>query len=114
MASTGKTEGRGKWEGSAEGFQAMLDALPAMVGYWDSDLRNRVANAAYIEFFGKSPQELIGTHIRDLLGEELFAENLVYIEGVLAGHKQLFDREIRTPTGEIRFTQASYIPDTVD
>lgn len=100
--------------GSAEGIQAMLDALPALVGYWDSELRNRMANAAYIEFFGKSPAELRGEHIRDLLGEKLFAENLPYIEGALAGRKQLFDREIRTPSGEVRFTQASYIPDITD
>jgi len=92
----------------------MLDALPAMVGYWDKDLRNRMANAAYIEFFGKTPEDLRGTHIRDLLGEELYAENRQYIEGALAGRKQLFDRMLRTPTGEDRFTQASYIPDVVD
>jgi PAS domain S-box-containing protein len=92
----------------------MLDALPALVGYWDCALRNRMANAAYIEFFGKSPDELVGTHIRDLLGEELYAKNLPYIEGALAGRKQLFDRELRTPAGEIRYTQASYVPDITD
>lgn len=92
----------------------MLNALPALVSYWDSELRNRMANAAYIEFFGKSPEELRGCHIRDLLGEELYAENLPFIEGALAGHKQLFDSEIRTPSGEARFTQGSYIPDLLN
>jgi PAS domain S-box-containing protein len=92
----------------------MLDALPAMVGYWDHELRNRMANSAYIEFFGKAPEDLLGTHVRDLLGERLFAENLPYIEGALAGRKQLFDREIRTPSGDVRLTQVSYVPDIVD
>lgn len=92
----------------------MLNALPAMVGYWDSDLRNRMANDAYIEFFGKSPEEMRGTHIRELLGPELYAHNLPYIEGALAGEPQLFYREIPTPSGEIRYTQASYIPDVVE
>ncbi len=94
--------------------QALLDALPAMVGYWDRDLLNRMANDAYIGFFGKSPEEMRGTHIRDLLGPELYAKNLPYIEGALRGEKQLFDREIPTPSGEIRYTQASYIPDLAD
>jgi PAS domain S-box-containing protein len=97
-----------------EGIQAMLDALPALVGYWDSDLRNRMANGAYREFFGRSPGETRGSHIRDLLGDELFAKNLPYMEGALAGEKQLFDREIPTPSGEVRYTQTSYIPDVVD
>ncbi len=92
----------------------MLNALPALVGYWDSDLRNRMANNAYIEFFGKSPEEIRGTHIRELLGPEIYEQSLPYIEGALAGEPQLFHREIPTPAGEIRYTQSSYIPDVVE
>lgn len=92
----------------------MLNALPAMVGYWDRELRNRMANDVYIEFFGQSPEEIRGTHIRELLGPELYEQNLPYIEGALAGETQLFYREIPTPSGEIRYTQASYIPDLVE
>jgi len=99
---------------SPEGIQAMLNALPALVGYWDKDLRNRMANDAYIEFFGQSPQEMRGTHIRDLLGPDLYEQNLPYIEGALTGERQLFHREIPTPSGEVRYTQASYIPDIVE
>jgi PAS domain S-box-containing protein len=100
--------------GSPEGIQAMLNALPALVGYWDSELRNRMANDAYIEFFGVSPEEMRGTHIRELLGPELYEQNLPYIEGALAGETQLFYREIPLPSGETRYTQASYIPDHVE
>lgn len=92
----------------------MLNALPAMVGYWDGDQRNRMANDAYIEFFGQTPQEMRGTHIRDLLGPRLYERSLPYIEGALAGETQLFDREIETPSGQIRYTQVSYVPDTVE
>jgi PAS domain S-box-containing protein len=99
---------------SPEGIQAMLNALPAMVGYWDGEMRNRMANDAHVEYFGKTPQELRGIHIRELFGPELFAENLPHIEGALAGEPQLFDYEIRTPAGETRYTQASYVPDVTD
>lgn len=92
-------------------LQKMLDALPAMVGYWDRDLRNRMANAAYVDFFGKTPEEMQGIHISEVLGPELYEKNLKYMEGALRGEPQLFDREIPTPSGEVRYTQASYIPD---
>lgn len=92
----------------------MLNALPAMVGYWDSEMRNRMANDAYIEYFGKTPKEIRGMHIRELLGEALYEKNLPFIEGALRGETQLFDRAITIPSGEVRFTQASYIPDTVE
>jgi hypothetical protein len=36
------------------------------------------------------------------------------MEGALRGEKQLFDRAIPTPSGEIRYSQASYIPDRAD
>ncbi len=97
-----------------QGIQAILNALPAMVGYWDRDLRNVMANDAYVVFFGKSPEEMRGIHIRELLGPELYEKNRPFIEGVLAGERQQFDREIPTPSGESRYTQASYIPDVVD
>ena len=92
-------------------IQKMLNALPAMVGYWDRDLRNRLANDAYVDFFGKSPEEMQGIHISEVLGPELYEKNLRYMEGALRGEPQLFDREIRTPSGGLRYTQASYIPD---
>lgn len=92
-------------------IQKVLDALPAMVGYWDRDLRNRLANHAYVDFFGRSPDEIQGIHISEMLGEELYEKNLPYMQGALSGEPQLFDREIETPAGEIRYTQASYIPD---
>lgn len=99
---------------SPGGIQAMLNALPAMVGYWDSELRNRMANEAYIEYFGKAPQEMRGTHVKDLLGPKLYEKNLPYIEGALNGEPQLFHRELRIPSGEVRYIQASYIPDTAE
>jgi PAS domain S-box-containing protein len=95
-------------------IQKMLNALPAMVGYWDRDLRNRMSNHAYVDFFGKSPEEMQGVHIREMLGEELFEKNLIYMEGALRGESQMFDRAIKTPSGEIRYTQASYIPDVAE
>ena len=91
-----------------------LVALPAAVGYWDADLRNRVANRAYVEFLGLTPEEIHGRHVSAVLGPELYALNRPYIERALAGELQSFDRTIIDPSGELRHTQASYIPDVVE
>ncbi|HET8949725.1 MAG TPA: PAS domain-containing protein [Solirubrobacteraceae bacterium] len=94
-------------------MRAVLNALPAMVGYWDADLRNRMANDAYVEFFGLTPEQMLGMHISEVLGPDLYRMNLPYMERALAGETQLFDRAIPTPHGGVRWTQASYIPDAV-
>jgi PAS domain S-box-containing protein len=101
------------WRSAAD-VRAVLNALPAMVGYWDTDLRNRMANHAYVEFFGRTPEEMLGMHISEVLGPDLYRRNLPYMERALAGETQRFDRAIPTPSGELRYTQATYVPDEVD
>jgi diguanylate cyclase (GGDEF)-like protein/PAS domain S-box-containing protein len=95
-------------------LQAILDGLPAMIGYWDRDLRNQMANSTYLEWFGLRPEQMRGMHIRDVLGPDLYEQNLPYMERALAGEEQLFDRTIVDVQGETRHTQASYIPDLRD
>lgn len=93
---------------------ALFDQLPAMIAYWDRDARNVVANAAYLEWFGRDPDEMHGIHISEVLGAEVYAKNLPFIQGALAGEEQLFDRTLVDQTGRTRHTQASYVPDVVD
>ncbi|MGZ3448900.1 MAG: ATP-binding protein [Polyangiales bacterium] len=94
--------------------QRLVDGLPAMVAYWSADLRCRFANRAYEKWFGVSPESMIGVDMRDFLGP-LFALNEPYIEGVLRGEEQEFEREIPDPAGgPARHSQAHYIPDVVD
>lgn len=90
----------------------MLDAIPGMVGYWDLDLRNAYANQAYTAYFGISPEEIHGCHMRDLLGERLFAQNIPCIRAVFAGEKPQFDRTLIDMAGDVRHIQVSYVPDS--
>lgn len=62
-------------EGSDETSQLrrFIDSLPALVGYWDRERRNVIANAAYLEYFGMTPGQIRGRHIREVLGEAVYA-----------------------------------------
>ncbi|MGO9497858.1 MAG: PAS domain S-box protein [Solirubrobacteraceae bacterium] len=110
------TEGPG---GSARGDppamledpRAVLDSLPAVIGYYGTDLRNRLANRAYVEFFGATPDEILGRHISEVVGPDLYGQNHPHIEGALAGEPQLFDRTVIDRHGEPRHMQVSYVPD---
>jgi two-component system, NarL family, sensor histidine kinase UhpB len=89
----------------------IANAIPAMIGYWNRDLRCEFANDAYLEWFGLTPDEAIGMPMRELLGEELFRLNEPYVRAALNGSAQRFEREIRKPDGTIGSTDARYIPD---
>ncbi len=95
-------------------LRALVDKLPAMVAYWDTDLRCQFANRAYEKWFGIKPEAMVGSHISEVLGP-LYALNLPHVEGALRGEAQLFEREIPDPAGgPPRYSQAQYIPDVVD
>lgn len=90
----------------------IVNNLPAMIAYWDKDQTCRFANSVYLDWFGFTPQELVGLSMCDVIGEDLYHRNTEHIEGVLSGVKQFFEREIRLKsTDEVRHTSAMYIPD---
>ncbi len=92
-------------------MRLLVDRVPTMLAYWDRDLRCRFANRAYESWFGVNPDHLLGTHVRDLLGPELFAMNEPLMRKVLAGERQVFERVIPGPHGVLRPCLAEYIPD---
>lgn len=89
----------------------VTDALPGMVGYWDSGLRCRYANRAYREWFGREPESLYGETMQSLLGPALFAKNEPYVRAVLRGEPQRFERTLVKADGSTGHTWAHYIPD---
>ena len=92
-----------------------INKIPAMIGYWDKHLINRFSNKAYTDWFGVSAENLYGKHIKELLGENIYTLNLPYIEAVLNGTPQQFEREIPFPEGAgTRFSLAEYIPNFVN
>jgi len=93
-------------------LQTILDAMPSMIGYWDKHQCNRFANDAYVRWFGKPPSALLGTHIKDLLGRQLYEQNRPHIEGALNGTPQTFERIIPRPDGTgLRASLTHYLPD---
>ncbi len=88
----------------------VASSLPAMVAFWRRDLSCAFANGAYREWFGRSPEQMFGCHLRDLLGDALFERNRPYIDGALAGREQRFERTLVKADGTVGHTLASYIP----
>lgn len=92
-------------------LRSLVDRVPSLLAYWDHNRRCQFANQAYAVWFGAQPDELIGQHIEDLLGPQLYALNLPYIQAVLAGQAQTFERAIPGPDGRVRHSLAHYLPD---
>lgn len=91
-----------------------VNNIPAMLAYWDKNEMCRFANTAYLQWFGKTQEEMVGRiSMKELLGPT-YEKNLSYIKGALRGEIQYFEQEITTPSEEVRYSLATYTPDIVD
>ena len=92
---------------------SVVNHIAAMVAYWDSSQRCKFSNAAYQEWFGRDPEQMVGMSMKELLGP-LYELNLPYIQAALRGEQQVFERRIPLPDGGARDSIATYTPDIVD
>lgn len=92
-------------------LQRIADHIPALIGYWNTELRCEFANEAYRAYSGLAPEQMIGLHFREVLGEEIYARNSPYAYAALAGEMQRFQRSAVGPDGKLLHTEAQYLPD---
>ncbi len=92
-------------------IKTVVDAVPAMVAYWDRDLRCCFANRRYQEWFGKKGAEIIGVSMRDLVGRRLFALDEAHALRALSGEPQHFERILNKADGSVSHTWTTYTPD---
>lgn len=92
---------------------SVVNHIPAMVAYWDAQQRCVFSNDAYRQWFGRTPAEMVGMTMQQLLGP-IYELNLPHIRAALRGERQVFERRIPVPGGGIRDSIATYTPDVVD
>ncbi|HVM66154.1 MAG TPA: LuxR C-terminal-related transcriptional regulator [Acidimicrobiales bacterium] len=93
--------------------RVVADAVPALLSYWGVDERNVFANEAYARWFGMTPADLRGRHLREVLGQELYDDDREHIRAVLGGVPCQFQREVLRLTGTAR-AHVACTPDVVD
>ncbi|HUH61293.1 MAG TPA: diguanylate cyclase [Candidimonas sp.] len=92
-------------------LHTVLDSIPAMVAYWDSNLRNRFSNSAHSDWFGMKPQQIDGRVMSDVMCTQVLAELEPHIYLALDGHRQQFDNVLPDANGDRRHVASTYIPD---
>ncbi len=90
----------------------ITDAVPGLVAYWRRDLSCRFASRSFEEWYGRSREDMLRLSVPDVLGPEAYERTRPYLEGVLAGQVQTFERSIRRPDGRLGQMLVHYVPDT--
>jgi PAS domain S-box-containing protein len=93
----------------------IVNQAPVLIGFWDNQLKNQFGNDVYSTWFGKTPQQIKGLHIRHVLGEVVYRQYLSEINGALDGKPQMFERYITANNGNKKIrAQIRFIPHIVD
>lgn len=95
---------------SRDDLARVLDSLPWVVSYWDSDSRLVYANQHYVAHAGDEAGALRGRHISDVMGADVYAHYASAIEGVLAGERQKMARTAVVADGRELHVEAEFVP----
>ncbi|KQP23514.1 diguanylate cyclase domain-containing protein [Pseudorhodoferax sp. Leaf267] len=90
-------------------LRTITDNIPALVADVDADLRFRFANQAYAAWFGVEPDELIGTPMAALYGDDAMRQWAPQLERVLRGERVEFERSM-VVGGRRQHSNAIYLP----
>jgi PAS domain S-box-containing protein len=92
-------------------WHVLADELPLLLSYVDRDERYQFANRAYGKLLGIRPSEIVGMHVKDVLGEETYRGVEDAIRAVLGGSAVRFEAQPRSASGEVRVADVTYRPD---
>lgn len=91
-------------------LRRIADAVPMLVSYIDREQRYRFANANYESWFGTAPASVVGRHIRDVIGEDLYRDRLPDIEAALAGRSVVGETVMQHRELGSRAVEVRYVP----
>ncbi len=90
-----------------------LNAIPSRVVYWDKNLNYRFSNTAFKLRFECQGERLDGKHMREILGEPLYQDNLKVLRQVDQGEEIELERSNQLPDGSWEHYFIRYKPDLV-
>lgn len=90
-------------------LNAIVDAIPAMVGVCDTELNYKLVNRAYERWRGKGREQFVGRNLKEMLSPAEFERSLPWVQRALAGETVSY--EIEHPwDAEARHVAITYIP----
>lgn len=90
--------------------RASLDAVPALMSFFDADHICRFANAHHRPWYGRAPEDLIGAHMRDFVGEDAYLARRPWLDRVAGGETVSFENTVPHADGTRHQASIRYVP----
>jgi len=92
-------------------LEAIINRTPFMLTRCSRDLRYRFVSRAYARMLGRTPEEIAGKPIVEIMGEEGLKTISPYIQNVLKGHTVEYEMEVSFPGAGAPCLHSVYTPD---
>ncbi|MDM7941064.1 MAG: PAS domain S-box protein [Hydrogenophaga sp.] len=92
-------------------LRSITNRIPARLAYYDKNLVCRFANQAHAQRYGKAPEEMVGSHLSDVVRPEVLPEIMPRVAATLSGKAQNFEAERMGADGAKNYFDIHYIPD---
>jgi len=92
-------------------MQDLVDGIPGLFSYIDTEYHVQFMSSKYRDVFNlESNSELVGVHIKELIGEEMFAERKPRYDEALAGETVNFEATRVMPDGTEKMLAVAHQP----
>jgi|GEM_PF-6443309 len=95
----------------AESISAIMGLAPVFVSYIGSDCRYKVVSRHYLEYFGRTLEQIVGKEMREVIGEEAWQQVAPAIHRALQGEVAKFQAQFHVPGRGARWSEGVYTPD---
>jgi len=96
-------------ESEAE-LRLLMQNVPVSIGHFDSDLRLLYVNRAFEQVFARSPQDLVGRHLREIVDQPAYAVSKTHFDLALKGITTSYRRTHNVPGASARVLDVSVVP----
>ncbi|MDP3836168.1 MAG: PAS domain S-box protein [Hydrogenophaga sp.] len=92
-------------------LRSITNRIPARLAYYDKNLICRFANQAHASRYGKTPEQMVGSPLSEVVRTEVLPEIMPRVAQALSGQTQTFEAERVVADGSRNFFEIHYIPD---
>jgi PAS domain S-box-containing protein len=92
-------------------FEALLTSGRDLKSFVDLDYRYQFVNPVYLEYWDRQPEDIIGRHVAELTGEQVFDRTIrPYLDRALAGEMVTYEATFEFPSMGRRHMEVAYLP----
>lgn len=92
-------------------LEKILDNTPFLLCHCTRDLHYRYVTRAYAAMFGRTPEEIRGKPIMEIMGRAGFETIRPHVESVLRGQRVEYEAEVDLPSIGPRHYHIVYVPE---